>query len=251
MELKQLEYFRHVAELGSFTRAAAFLSVVQPALSRQVRQLEIELGQSLFERNGRGVVLTDAGTRLLEHTRGILMQIGRARQELEDQTQWRLRAFGARPAAESRPQRHRAIGKGLWPASCRMPAWPRSKACPLTCSNGWTSAELIARWCTTPPPRRRSTCSLFWTSSCFSWARLRPRRAGARPPGPQVHCARGIGGLSADHSEPPAFHAHVGRKCAGCRRSQNPRGPRNRMHSRHHRFGSPRAWLRACCRSMP
>src|SRR6202163_2678791 len=85
MELKQLEYFRHVAELGSFTRAASFLSVVQPALSRQVRQLEVELGQTLFDRNGRGVVLTDAGTRLLEHTRGILMQVGRARQELEDQ----------------------------------------------------------------------------------------------------------------------------------------------------------------------
>ncbi len=85
MELKQLEYFRHVAELGSFTRAAAYLSVVQPALSRQVRQLEVELGQNLFERNGRGVVLTDAGSRLLEHTRGILTQVGRARQELEDQ----------------------------------------------------------------------------------------------------------------------------------------------------------------------
>jgi LysR family nitrogen assimilation transcriptional regulator len=85
MELRQLEYFRHVAELGSFTRAAAFLSVVQPALSRQVRQLEVELGQNLFERNGRGVVLTDAGSRLLEHTRGILTQIGRARQELEEQ----------------------------------------------------------------------------------------------------------------------------------------------------------------------
>jgi LysR family transcriptional regulator, nitrogen assimilation regulatory protein len=85
VDVKQLEYFRHVAELGSFTRAATFLSVVQPALSRQVRQLESELGQNLFERNGRGVVLTDAGTRLLEHTRGILTQIGRARQDLEDQ----------------------------------------------------------------------------------------------------------------------------------------------------------------------
>jgi LysR family nitrogen assimilation transcriptional regulator len=85
MDLKQLEYFRHVAELGSFTRAASFLSVVQPALSRQVRQLEVELGQNLFDRNGRGVVLTDAGSHLLEHTRGILMQVGRARQELEEQ----------------------------------------------------------------------------------------------------------------------------------------------------------------------
>src|ERR1700688_610561 len=85
MDLKQLEYLRDVAELGSFTRAASFLSVGQPALSRQVRQLEVELGQNLFERNGRGVVLTDAGTRLLEHTRGILMQVGRAREELDDQ----------------------------------------------------------------------------------------------------------------------------------------------------------------------
>jgi LysR family nitrogen assimilation transcriptional regulator len=85
VDLKQLEYFRHVAELGSFTRAASFLAVVQPALSRQVRRLETELGQSLFERNGRGVVLTEAGTRLLEHARGILTQVGRARQELEDQ----------------------------------------------------------------------------------------------------------------------------------------------------------------------
>jgi len=85
MELKQLEYFRHVAELGSFTRAATFLSVVQPVLSRQVRQLEVELGQTLFERNGRGVILTDAGSRLLEHTRGILTQVGRARQELDEQ----------------------------------------------------------------------------------------------------------------------------------------------------------------------
>lgn len=85
MDLKQLEYFRHVAELGSFTRASSYLSVVQPALSRQVRQLEVELGQNLFERNGRGVILTDAGTRLLEHARGILTQIGRARQDLEEQ----------------------------------------------------------------------------------------------------------------------------------------------------------------------
>ena len=42
MELRQLEYFVHVAELGSFTRAASFLSVVQPVLSRQVRALAYE-----------------------------------------------------------------------------------------------------------------------------------------------------------------------------------------------------------------
>ena len=84
MDLKQLEYFQHVAELGSFTRAATYLSVVQPALSRQVRALETELGQNLFDRNGRGVILTEAGKRLLEHARGILTQVERARQDLED-----------------------------------------------------------------------------------------------------------------------------------------------------------------------
>ncbi len=84
MDLKQLEYFVHVAELGSFTRAASFLSIAQPALSRQVRSLEVELRQSLFERNGRGVTLTEAGTRLLAHGRGILQQVERARLDLED-----------------------------------------------------------------------------------------------------------------------------------------------------------------------
>lgn len=84
MDLKQLDYFVHVAELGSFTRAASFLSIAQPALSRQVRALEVELRQSLFERNGRGVTLTEAGTRLLAHGRGILQQVERARLDMED-----------------------------------------------------------------------------------------------------------------------------------------------------------------------
>lgn len=85
MDLKQIEYFVHVAELGSFTRAASVLRVAQPALSRQVRSLEVELRQPLFDRNGRGVTLTEAGKRLLAHGRGILQQVERAKQDLEDQ----------------------------------------------------------------------------------------------------------------------------------------------------------------------
>ena len=84
-DLRQLAYFVQVAELGSFTRAASVLRVAQPALSRQVRLLEVELHQPLFDRNGRGVTLTPAGTRLLAHGRGILQQVQRARQDLEDQ----------------------------------------------------------------------------------------------------------------------------------------------------------------------
>jgi LysR family transcriptional regulator, nitrogen assimilation regulatory protein len=83
MDLKQLHYFVHVAELGSFSRAATVLSIAQPALSRQVRLLEVELRQTLLYRNGRGVNPTEAGKRLLAHSRGILEQVGRARQDLE------------------------------------------------------------------------------------------------------------------------------------------------------------------------
>ena len=82
MDLKQLEYFVRVAELGSFTRAAQVLGVAQPALSRQVRLLEVELRQNLLTRNGRGATPTEAGQVLLEHGRGILHQVERAREEL-------------------------------------------------------------------------------------------------------------------------------------------------------------------------
>ncbi|MDM0011116.1 LysR substrate-binding domain-containing protein [Variovorax sp. J22P168] len=82
MDLKQLGYFVRVAELGSFTRAAAALDIAQPALSRQVRLLEVELRQNLLVRNGRGATPTEAGLLLLAHGRGILHQVQRARDEL-------------------------------------------------------------------------------------------------------------------------------------------------------------------------
>ena len=82
MDLKQLQYFVRVAELGSFTRAAQVLGIAQPALSRQVRLLEVELRQNLLDRNGRGATPTEAGQLLLEHGRGILHQVERAREEL-------------------------------------------------------------------------------------------------------------------------------------------------------------------------
>jgi LysR family transcriptional regulator, nitrogen assimilation regulatory protein len=83
MDLRQLDYFVHVAELGSFSRAARMLEIAQSALSHRVRQLEVELKQPLLYRNGRGVTTTDAGNRLLVHARGILMQVNRSREELD------------------------------------------------------------------------------------------------------------------------------------------------------------------------
>lgn len=65
MELRQLRYLAAVAHEGSFLRAAATLDVPQPSLWRSVKALEVELGIALFERSGRGVKLTGAGSQLL------------------------------------------------------------------------------------------------------------------------------------------------------------------------------------------
>jgi DNA-binding transcriptional LysR family regulator len=66
MELRHLRYFVAVAEAGAFSRAATRLGLTQPALSRQVRDLEVELGVRLFERAGRRVSLTSDGEGLLQ-----------------------------------------------------------------------------------------------------------------------------------------------------------------------------------------
>ncbi|WP_406397010.1 LysR family transcriptional regulator [Streptomyces uncialis] len=72
MELRTLEYFVAVAEEGSFTKAAVRCHVVQPAISQQIRSLERELGEPLFERLPRRVVLTSGGAALLPHARDCL-----------------------------------------------------------------------------------------------------------------------------------------------------------------------------------
>ncbi|MBN8476378.1 LysR substrate-binding domain-containing protein [Sulfuritalea sp.] len=83
MNLKQLEYFVRVAELGSFSKAAMILNIAQPALSRQVRLLETDLHANLLTRTGRGVMLTDVGQRLFDHSVGILQLVARATEDIE------------------------------------------------------------------------------------------------------------------------------------------------------------------------
>lgn len=78
MELRQLHYFRLVAEEEHFGRASRRLRIVQPALSRQVRLLEEELGLELFERLPRGVRLTAAGKTLLAHCKSLEGTLERA-----------------------------------------------------------------------------------------------------------------------------------------------------------------------------
>lgn len=74
MELRHLRYFVTVAELSNFTRAATRLRVAQPALSRQIRDLEDELGAPLLERNSRGVRLTEAGKVFLPEAKAVLQR---------------------------------------------------------------------------------------------------------------------------------------------------------------------------------
>jgi len=74
MELRHLRYFVAVAETENVTRAAAKLRVAQPAVSRQVRDLEEELGLALFERGAKSVRLTDAGRIFLEEARAVLQR---------------------------------------------------------------------------------------------------------------------------------------------------------------------------------
>lgn len=76
MELHQLRYFVAVAETGGFSKAARVCFVAQPSLSQQIKKLEQELGQKLFERLGRTSVLTEAGRALLPRARLILKETG-------------------------------------------------------------------------------------------------------------------------------------------------------------------------------
>jgi DNA-binding transcriptional LysR family regulator len=78
MDLKQLRSFREVAEAGSLSRAADRMRLAQPALSRQIKLLEAEVGLPLFTRHGRGMALTEAGRDLLARIEGPMRQLERA-----------------------------------------------------------------------------------------------------------------------------------------------------------------------------
>src|SRR5258706_14062209 len=79
MELRHLRYFVAVVEEGSFTTAAEDrLHTSQPSLSRQIRDLEYEVGAELLSRSVRGVELTAAGKAFLHHARLALLQVDAA-----------------------------------------------------------------------------------------------------------------------------------------------------------------------------
>lgn len=97
MELDQLRYFLKVAERGNFTRAAEDLVISQPALSRSIQKLEEELGQPVFERKTRSVLLTQSGTLLQARAQQVLTILEDTKAEITDDGQSGRVRIGAIP----------------------------------------------------------------------------------------------------------------------------------------------------------
>jgi DNA-binding transcriptional LysR family regulator len=93
-ELYQLRYFLAVVETGSFTKASQRVRVSQPTLSSGIQKLEQALEVKLFERTGKRVFLTSAGTRFLEHAKSIVAEAQRAMSELKSMPARSVLALG-------------------------------------------------------------------------------------------------------------------------------------------------------------
>ena len=93
MELRHLRYFLAVAEERNFTRAADLLGIAQPPLSRQIRELEDELGQPLFDRESRPIALTDAGRLLVDHAQRVTNATGQLKAAMKLHAEGSRRRF--------------------------------------------------------------------------------------------------------------------------------------------------------------
>lgn len=98
MELRHLRYFAAVAAHGSFSRAAHNLHLTQPALSRQVKDLEEELGVPLFRRGQNSVTLTDAGEGFYEEARDLLARADQAIQRVRGEAHHEILRVGYAPS---------------------------------------------------------------------------------------------------------------------------------------------------------
>ncbi len=113
MELRHLRYFVAVAEMENVSRAALKLHVSQPALSRQIRDLEEELGFCLLERTAKSVRLTDAGRSFLDNARALLQNaeeaVKRAREVASAEPTELHVGYSPTPTAEILPKILRAF----------------------------------------------------------------------------------------------------------------------------------------------
>mgnify|MGYP000823829803 CR=1 FL=1 len=84
MELRHIRYFKAVAEEKSFTKAAEQLAIAQPPLSRQIQDLEAELGTTLFLRTPHKVSLTEEGELFLQYANQILDLVNRSEEDVRE-----------------------------------------------------------------------------------------------------------------------------------------------------------------------
>ena len=82
MDIRTMQYFLAIAQEGSFTKAAERLHMTQPPLSRQMRDLEAELGVALFARGGKGVTLTEEGARFKERAQEVVDLMGQIESDM-------------------------------------------------------------------------------------------------------------------------------------------------------------------------
>src|ERR1700731_1731631 len=162
MELRHLRYFVAVAEAGSLTVAAEKrLHTAQPSLSRQIRDLEYEVGVSLMNRSVHGIELTAAGRAFLDHARLALTQA----------------AAAAEAARRNRPNRLLPwVSKSGWKGfGCRLP--PASCGTSCTISKSGFRATTRQSWPTTSNMASLISLSSAGTKSLISntncWQRSR------------------------------------------------------------------------------
>ena len=107
MNLHHLKVFRAVAEAGSISAGAARLHISQPAVTREIRELEASVGVPLFDRQPRGVALTEGGQRLLQYAQRIFA--------LEQAAEHELRSFASLSQGELRLGASATLGSYLLP----------------------------------------------------------------------------------------------------------------------------------------
>ncbi|UKI13711.1 MAG: LysR family transcriptional regulator [Clostridiales bacterium] len=83
MNIQYLKYAVEVARIGSISRAAEELYIAQPNLSRAIKELEKDLGITIFDRNSKGMTLTHDGERLIEYGKAILRQINEVEKRVQ------------------------------------------------------------------------------------------------------------------------------------------------------------------------
>jgi LysR family transcriptional regulator, benzoate and cis,cis-muconate-responsive activator of ben and cat genes len=127
VELRHLRYFVAVAEMENVSRAALKLHVSQPALSRQIRDLEDELGFSLLERTAKSVRLTDAGRAFLDNARALLQNadeaVTKARAVASAEPTELPIGYSPTPTAEILPKTLRAFQRAMPSVHVKLHDW--------------------------------------------------------------------------------------------------------------------------------